>query len=136
MENTYGKIRKFRKYSQDESRKILQKYAIDVASGVKSELKNIDILEYITCLSEDDRYTFANLEKKIRRYVISELEDTFVDNHGCRELVNYDTKSIIGSSLRNMSSDELVKITSAFEQVCADFIADAIMKSLKESIES
>ena len=128
---------KIKKYSREESKETLQKYAIDIASGVKSDLKDIDILEYITCLSEDDRYTFKNLEKKMRNRVIGGLEDIFTERYnGYGSLVNYDVKTSIVSSLLNMSSDELVKLTPTFEKVDADFIAVAIMESLKKSLES
>ena len=139
MENITGRPIRVKKYSHDESKEVLQQYAIDIASGVKSELQDIDVLEYITCLSERDRYPFKNLEKKIRNNVIGEIEDNiftdkFTLGHGA--LVHYDIKNRIISSLRNMTSDEIVKIAPTFNKVCADFIADAIMESLKKTLES
>ena len=137
MENITGRAIRVKKYSREESKEALQKYAIDIASGVGSELKDIDVLEYITCLSEDDRRTFKNLEKKMRNRLIGELENIFTDRYnGYGSLVNYDIKMGIVSSLENMTSAELLKIASTFEKVDADFIANAIMESLKKSLES
>ena len=137
MENITGRAIRVKKYSREESKEALQKYAIDIVSGAGSELKDIDVLEYITCLSEDDRRTFKNLEKKMRNRLIGELENIFTDRYnGYGSLVNYDIKMGIVSSLENMTSAELLKIAPTFEKVGADFIANAIMESLKKSLES
>ena len=45
MENITGRAIRVKKYSREESKEALQKYAIDIASGVGSELKDIDVLE-------------------------------------------------------------------------------------------
>ena len=137
MENITGRPLRVKKYSRDESKEVLQKYAIDIVSGVGSELKDIEILEYITCLSEDDRHMFKHLEKKMRNRLIGELENIFTDRYnGYGSLVNYDIKMGIVSSLENLTSAELLKIAPTFEKVDADFIANAIMESLKKSLES
>ena len=122
---------KIKKYSRDESKEVLQQYAIDIASGVGSELKDIDILEYITCLSEDDRRTFKNLEKKIRNRVITSFTDGIYND----DLVHYTVRDFMKSLLDDMNSSDIVKIASTFEGVDAEYIADAIMFCMKKTLE-
>ena len=122
---------KIKKYSRDESKKLLQQYAIDIASGVGSELKDIDVLEYITCLSEDDRRMFKNLEKKIRNHVITSFTDDMYND----DLVHYTVRDCLKSLLDAMDSGDIVKIASAFEGVDAEYIADAIMFCMKKKLE-
>lgn len=129
MENT--KPIRIKKYSRDESREALQQYAIDIASGVGSELQDIDVLEYITCLEERDRYTFKNLEKKIRKRVITSFTDDIYND----DLVHYTVRDCLKSLLDTMDSGDIVKIASAFEGVDAEYIADAIMFCMKKKLE-
>ena len=135
MENITGRPIRVKKYSREESKEALQKYAIDIVSGAGSELKDIDVLEYITCLSEDDRRTFVHLEKKMRRRLLDDVcsKLRFYRPH---QLVTDAVIEVIKGYLDNLSSDELVKIIPTFEKVDETFIADAMMHSLKESIES
>lgn len=135
MENITGRPLRVKKYSREESKEVLQKYAIDVASGVETKLQDINILEYITCLSKDDRYIFAHLEKKMRKKLIDWVCSKLRFYQPC-QLVTDTVIDVIKGCLDNMTSDELVKIIPTFEKVDETFIADAIMRSLKESIES
>ena len=131
MENITGRAIRVKKYSREESKEALQKYAIDIASGVGSELKDIDVLEYITCLSEDDRRMFKNLEKKIRNRVITSFTDAMYND----DLVHYTVRDCLKSLLDAMDSGDIVKIASAFEGVDAEYIADAIMFCMKKKLE-
>ena len=135
MENITGRPIRVKKYSHDESREKLQKYAIAIASGLETMLQDIDVLEYITCLSKDDGYTFAHLEKKMRRRLLDGVCSK-LRFYQPRQLVSDAVIDVIKAALDNMTSDELVKIMPTFEKVDDTFIADAIMRSLKESIES
>lgn len=122
---------RIKKYSRDESRETLQKYAIDIASGVGSELQDIDVLEYITCLEERDKYTFANLEKKIRRRIITDIRDKMYSTDAVKSSVC----DIIKSSLESMSSDDIVKLASTFYEIDAEYVADAILFCVKKKLE-
>ena len=124
-----------KKYTTEESKKILQNYAIDIASGVGSKLGNTDILEYITCLSEDDRQIFTNLEERIRKSTILNFVEKFKNHNGVDHVSVY-VRETMTSSLNEMNSEDIIKITSNVETFDHKYIANAIMESLKKSLEN